>query len=45
MKHKICVLIFSLTLSETLLILKRIERDIMHVYSFSHKVPVIAFKS
>ena len=41
-EHRICVLIFSATFSETFLILKRIEEDIiMHVYRSSCKVPII----
>ena len=41
-ERKMCVLIFSITLSETFLILRRIQRDIiMNGHSSSRKVPVI----
>jgi len=42
MKHKICLLIVSTSLSENFLILKRNERDMIKiVYWYSFKVPVI----
>jgi len=41
-KHKVCVLIFSINLSEIFLILRRIQRDIItNVHRSSCKVPVI----
>jgi len=41
-KHNICALIFAKNLSETLLILRRIQRDIIvKVYRSSCEVPVI----
>jgi hypothetical protein len=41
-EHKMCVLILSTTLSETFLILRRIQRDIIiNVHRSSCKVPVI----
>jgi hypothetical protein len=44
---KICVLIFSATLSETFLILRRFERDVITVHRSSTKVPfsLLRFKS
>ena len=42
---KMCVLIFSTTLSGTFLILRRTERDAMNnLYKSSYKVPVILFR-
>jgi hypothetical protein len=40
-EHKICILIFCTILSETLLILRRIQRDIINVHRSSCKVPII----
>ena len=41
-EHKMCVLIFSTTLSETFLNLRRVQRDmITNVHRSSCKVPVI----
>jgi len=41
-QHKMCVLIFSTTLSETIFILRRNERDMINnVYRSSCKVPFI----
>ena len=40
-EHKMCVLIFSTTLSETFLILGRIERDITNVHMCFHVIPII----
>jgi len=41
-EHNMCVLIFSTTLFDTFLILRRIQRDIIiNVYRPSCKVPVI----
>jgi hypothetical protein len=41
-EHKMCVLIFSPNLSETFLILRRIQRDVMKKVCWSScKVPVI----
>jgi hypothetical protein len=41
-EHKMCVLIFSTDLSETFIILRRTERDIIiNVHKSSCKVPVI----
>jgi hypothetical protein len=41
-EHKMCVLITSTTLSETFLILRRTERDMVkNVYRYACKVPVI----
>jgi hypothetical protein len=41
-EHKMCALIFATTLSETLLILRSIQRDIIiNVHKYSCKVPVI----
>ena len=41
-EHKTCVSIFSTTFSDTLLILRRIQRAIIiNVRSFSRKLPVI----
>jgi len=43
--HKSCVLIFSTNLSETFLILRRTERNmIINVHRFSCNVPVILFR-
>jgi hypothetical protein len=39
-EHKMCVLIFSTKLSETFLILRKIQRNIINVYTSSCKVPV-----
>jgi hypothetical protein len=45
-EHVMCVLIFSTTLSEIFLMLRRTERDmIKHVYRSSCKVPIILFRS
>ena len=41
-EHKMCVLIFSTTLSQTLLILRRIQRHIIiNVPTYLREVPVI----
>jgi hypothetical protein len=41
-EHKMCVLVFSITLSEIFLILRRIQRDIIiNVHRCFCKVPVI----
>jgi hypothetical protein len=40
-QHEMCVLIFSTTLSETFLILRRTQRDIIKAQTSSYKVPVI----
>jgi len=41
-EHKMCVLIFSTILSETFLILRRIQRDITtNVHRSSREVPVV----
>ena len=40
-EHKVCVWIFSTTLSEIFLILRRTERDIINVHMSSSKVPVM----
>jgi len=46
-EHKLCVLIFCTNLSETFLILRKIQRDVtvnVHIYRFSCKVPVIVVR-
>jgi hypothetical protein len=40
-EHKMCVLIFSTSSSEILLILRRIQRDIINVQRYSCKVPPV----
>jgi hypothetical protein len=40
-EHKMCVLIFSTSLTQSFLILRTIERDIINVHAYSCKVTVI----
>jgi hypothetical protein len=41
-EYKICVLIFSITLSQTFLVLRRIQRDsTINLVTYSRKLPVI----